>query len=199
MTGSGGGAVCTSAPLPDGGAQLNEEWQLVPASTAYAAFGVPPGVNPAAGRWWLVWCPGADVAIRWGSAAGPTLAVSPFALAQQAASTIHLAAPLIGMAPAPTRGVVNLLTYMWVNSNAWAPLSATASAGSVSATATATPDRVVWEMGNGDRVVCSGPGVPYDLSVPRDQQHTGCGYVYPRDSHSQPGGTYTVTVRGPGT
>ena len=46
--------------------------------------------------------------------------------------------------------------------SAWSPVSATASAGAVTVTATATPTSVRWDMGNGDVVVCDGPGTPYD-------------------------------------
>lgn len=37
---------------------------------------------------------------------------------------------------------------------------------------------VTWEMGNGDRVVCSGLGTPYDEAHPTKEQSPDCGYTY---------------------
>jgi len=186
-------------PLPDGGAQLNEEWHQFHTNPAainrFSTYGVTAGVDPATGSWYLLFCPTVAATPVWVAPGGRPPTTNPLALAQQAMSRIKLAAPAMEMAPAASRGVVNLLAYLWIDRGIWTPVAATAAAGPVSATATATPDKVIWDMGNGDQVTCTSPGVPYDLNTPREQQHTDCGYVYPRDSHSQPGGTYTVTAR----
>jgi hypothetical protein len=48
----------------------------------------------------------------------------------------------------------------------------------VSATITATPRSVRWDLGDGTTVECSGPGKPYDLSRPPEGQSTDCRHVY---------------------
>ena len=68
--------------------------------------------------------------------------------------------------PAGEEQVVNVPTWMWLDRSAWQPVSATASAGAVTVTATASPRSVRWDMGNGDVVVCDGPGTPYDPARP---------------------------------
>ena len=65
-------------------------------------------------------------------------------------------------------------------------MTATATAGPVTTTATATPTKVVWDMGDGSTVTCDGPGTPYDPSSPAAT--TTCSYTWPA------AGTYTVTA-----
>jgi len=117
--------------------------------------------------------------------------VNPVLLEQQALATIHFPAPTMQMAPPSSSGVVRLLMYLWIDQAAWQPLTATAAAGPVSATVTATPSQVVWDMGDGGQAICTGPGLPWNESMPP----TDCGYTYTRDSSQRPGGTYTVTAR----
>lgn len=57
---------------------------------------------------------------------------------------------------------------------------------------TATPRRVIWEMGNGDTVTCAGPGTPYDPSRPSAQQTTDCAYTYRHSSAGRPRNAYRV-------
>lgn len=191
-TNSGGGTnPCTSVPLGDGSSQFNEEWQRWH-TTDFTAFGVPLGVDPSTGSWWQVSCPpdpGAKVVWVGPGASAPT--VNPILLAQQALATIQFPAPTMRMSPSASFGVVNFLTYLWIDPAAWQPFTATATAGPVTATVTATPDQVVWNMGDGHQAVCTGPGVPWNDTMP----HTDCDYTYPRDSSKQPGGRYTVTAR----
>lgn len=120
-------------------------------------------------------------------------AVSPAVLAQQAVSRLPLPAPSIEMAPPSDRDqMVNVSSWLWVGSAAWRSLSATAAAGPVSATATAAPAEVVWNMGDGHWVTCDGPGVPYSSSDPNAT--TYCSYTWPSSSADQPGGVYRVTA-----
>ena len=41
-------------------------------------------------------------------------------------------------------------------------------------------------MGDGDMVVCPGPGIAFDTTEPADRQGTDCSYVYPFSSAGQP-------------
>jgi hypothetical protein len=117
-----------------------------------------------------------------GGPGGP--AVNPVALAQQAASSIHLPTLQVHTNPDHVFGapgtVVNIATWLWVT-GAWQALSATAAAGPVTVKATAAPTSVTWDTGDGHTVTCAGPGTPY---APGTQP--ACSYAYPRSSAGQP-------------
>lgn len=99
------------------------------------------------------------------------------------------------MSPSPDiPQLVNLTSFLWVPAEQWQPVTASASAGGVTSTVTATPMRVIWDMGQGDSVPCDGPGVPYQPGVPDDRQPSNCHYTYRRSSAGQPGQAYTITA-----
>ena len=92
-------------------------------------------------------CPGTTVAgdlpLEWlptaeAQAAAP---VNVAALGQQAVSRLGLGAPAVEMAPpSGSPQLVNVATWLWINPAVWQTLTATASAGTVTATAT----RITW-------------------------------------------------------
>jgi hypothetical protein len=86
--------------------------------------------------------------------------------------------------------MVGLQTWLWVDEATWRPFTATASAGGLSATVTATPVGTEWEMGDGTTVTCDGPGTPYT----GDDERTDCGHVYQVDSAGEPDGVYDAAV-----
>jgi hypothetical protein len=119
--------------------------------------------------------------------------VDPEVLAQEAMQDLALPLPGVQTSPPPERDqLVNLPTWLGVED--WSPRSATASVPGVSSTVTATPTRVVWDMGNGDQVVCRGPGKPYDLSLKEHQQSSDCTYTYRASSAGQPGQRYQASA-----
>ncbi len=121
--------------------------------------------------------------------------VDPGELAEEALASRPLPEPQITMAPAPDiPQLVNLATYLWLPADQWKPETVSASAGGVTSTVTATPTRVIWDMGQGDRVVCDGPGLPYDPSLSDEAQPSDCHYTYRRSSAGQPGQAYQVTA-----
>lgn len=121
--------------------------------------------------------------------------VDPIELATDALERTPLPELQIAMAPASDiPQLVNLATFLWLPAEQWQPETVSASAGGVTSTVTATPTRVVWDMGQGDSVVCEGPGVPYRPELPDDQQPSDCSYTYPRSSAGQPGQAYQVTA-----
>lgn len=125
----------------------------------------------------------------------PDPAIDPEALAEQALDRTPIPTPEIRLnPPAGQDQVVNVPTWMWIDPTAWAPVSATASAGSVTVTATATPTSVSWDMGNGDVVVCAGPGTPYDNTATSAVQQSDCTYTYRRSSASRATGAFTMQV-----
>jgi hypothetical protein len=81
--------------------------------------------------------------------------VDPVELASDALQHTPLPEPQITMAPSSDiPQLVNLATYLWLPAEQWQPETASATAGGVTSTVTATPKRVVWDMGQGDTVVC---------------------------------------------
>lgn len=119
----------------------------------------------------------------------------PVALAEDALDRVPVPAPVVKMNPsAEQTQVVNVETWLSIDPTQWKAVSATAAAGGVTVTTTASPERVVWRMGNGDQVVCGGPGAVYDASQPTTAQTTDCGYTYRRSSASEPGGEYQVSA-----
>ncbi|WP_233257543.1 hypothetical protein [Promicromonospora sp. AC04] len=122
---------------------------------------------------------------------------SPGEVAQIAVERMNLRAIDIGMSPAPDgAGIVGLPTWLWVQDpgeQTFGPITRTATAGSVTVSATARVERIVWDMGDGTQVVCAGPGTPYTASQGRSAS-PDCGHTYTRESGYVPGRRYTVTA-----
>lgn len=118
------------------------------------------------------------------------------ALAAEAVEQLDLLGPDIGLAPDPAKtGLVGLPVWMWtrVSQSTWGPVSATASVPGMSVTATANAVRIVWDMGDGHRVTCDGPGTPYAKGVRATSSPT-CGHVYTRSSTTEPDAVYAITA-----
>ena len=104
-------------------------------------------------------------------------------LAQQAFAGFKVTAPVPVLSP--STAVVNFPTWLWLEGG-WGSRSATAAVPGLSATVTAAPVRVVWHMGDGGQVTCSGPGIPYNPTQP--SATTNCSYTYNKS------GRFTATV-----
>lgn len=150
-----------------------------------AASGCPP---PAA--------PGADGT---GPAAPPPAAID---LAQLAKASFQLPVPTGHRSPGEVQLIdgwpfswVNLWTYYWTDAATWQPLSATAEAGGVSATVTATPTSLTFSPGDGgEAVTCAGPGRPWVEADGNEPPAGGaCGYQYTRASSGPITSTATIT------
>lgn len=116
-------------------------------------------------------------------------AISPEELAARARSQLPLAYPEPQTSPAVALDqIVGIDTWMWIDPAAWQPISATASIPGLSITATATPESMTWDMGDGTVVSCDGPGTPYDETRPEAEQSTDCSHLY------QARGAYTATA-----
>jgi hypothetical protein len=119
--------------------------------------------------------------------------VDPAVLAQEAASRLVVDPPEVQLSPkTDVNQITQLTTWMWVTN--WDSQSASASVPGVTSTVTAKPTTVTWDMGNGDQVVCNGPGTPFDFSRPEESQATDCSYTYRHSSRTQPGGVYQVSA-----
>ena len=66
--------------------------------------------------------------------------------------------------------------------------------GGITATATATPESIVWDMGDDDQVTCDGPGVAYNTNIPDQDQSTTCGYTYQETSANGPNQQFAITA-----
>lgn len=159
--------------------------------SATASIGVG---GPQPGQWVFPYCSGPGVIdpmppvwVTGAQAAAAAVPVDPVALAQQAVKQIGFASPTIEMSPPEgSPQLVGVATWLWIAPAAWQTLTASATAGPVTTTATAVPSKVVWDMGDGDSVTCDGPGTPYSASD--SGTTTECLYTWPSP------GDFTVTA-----
>jgi hypothetical protein len=156
------------------------------------------GASP--GAWYLPSCKwpkhyyGNPMPAIWIVGPPPAAPTNPTFLVQQAVAHLTLDGPRIGMSPPSNRPqIVNVSTWLWI-SGGWRGRSVTATAGRVTATATAVPYKVVWNMGDGRSVTCRGPGTEYKSNEPASAQSTTCSYTYSKPSSTVPGGRFTVTA-----
>jgi len=147
--------------------------------------------GPTPGSWYSVTCinqvTGASTtATEWipDQAAATAPAANPYVLALQAENSLRLPSPTTHFNPAGF-SVVNLATWLWIGAGMWHPYAVTATVGTVSATAVATPESVTWVMGDGGDETCGGPGTPFDPAGPADQS-TNCLHTYSTSSMGQP-------------
>jgi hypothetical protein len=152
-----------------------------------------PG-GPTPGQWFFIHCPGRNLtiyngALSWIPAGSPISGGPPStpasALVRQAVDSLTLPSPVINLNPS-SFSVVNLNSWLWIDPSSWHSFRATATAGGVTATATAVPETVSWSMGDGHTVVCNGPGTPYQAAIPANAQSTNCSYTYVRSSAGEP-------------
>lgn len=135
--------------------------------------------------------------------AGVGQQITPEQVAQIAIKRMHMTAIKVGLAPTPVEsspkamGVIGVPVWMWVAnpaSSTYGPIETSASAGGITVTATATAERVEWNMGDGSAPITCGQGTPYNSSVDVAEPSPDCGYTYQKTSWDQPNHEYTVTA-----
>ena len=125
--------------------------------------------------------------------ADPLPPPDPRVLAQQAVDSMNLKAINIGIVPEDrpgSIGIIGLPSWMWVEApaeNTMGPITRSASARGYTVTAVAKVTKIVWNMGDGRTVTCTGPGTPYADSYGKQSSPT-CGHTYTRQ------GRYTVSA-----
>lgn len=120
-------------------------------------------------------------------------AVDPALLAAQARQSIPIPDPVIGFSPSEGgQTFAQLNTWLWVDEGWWQARTATASAGGVTATVTASPSQSSWTTGDGATTTCTGPGVVWRPGMAEDA--TNCSHTYRRSSAGEPNGSFIVTV-----
>ncbi len=129
---------------------------------------------------------------------------SPAQLAQRAAASFTFAKPSGHRSPPEDLryqgypfSYVNLWLFYWTNPGTWKTLTATARAGGVWATATATPSSLTFDPGDGSAgVSCPGPGRRWmDVDGNNPPSGGGCGYQYKRVTSSPITSTQTIKWR----
>ncbi len=154
--------------------------------------------NGAPGGWYLsTSCDGQYQGPVWLGAGGNgpgAPAVDPAVLAQEAKRRLPVPTPTITMTPPPGKVLVNDNTFLSIDPSQWGQRTASASAAGVTSTVVGVPEKVVWSMGDGQQVVCTGPGTPYSPAIDFDAQQPDCGYVYKRSSAGYPNDAVTVTA-----
>ncbi|HSJ59638.1 MAG TPA: hypothetical protein VK895_00280 [Jiangellaceae bacterium] len=147
--------------------------------------------QPQTGTLMMSWFPDPPPA----AGAGPT----PREVAEVAIDQMNMRAIDIGIVPEPGDdrvGIVGMPVWMWAenpDSHTVGPITASASAGGITVTATARLQKLTWDMGDGTKVTCIGAGTPYDAGYGKAES-PDCGHLYTRTSAHEPDGTYTVTA-----
>jgi hypothetical protein len=137
----------------------------------------------------VVFCPDPTVAGVFTVGTLPTSPNAASVLGLWALSYVAWTPPSIATSPpVGTPAVVNLPSYLYLNPGAWQTFTATATAGTVSATVVAVPEKVVWTTGDGGSVTCPTQGVPYSSSYSATPPADACTYTYTTT------GTYTLSA-----
>jgi len=122
---------------------------------------------------------------------GPDLA----AMARQAYDEVPFGFPVPVTSPGiDIDQITGLPTWLWIEPASWTELSARAEIPGFWVEVTARPQRVVWDMGDGETVTCDGPGTPYDPAVADGAQSTDCSHVFQHTSVDEPDGQYAASV-----
>lgn len=198
------GCDSQASNAPDGTAWRGRRRATGPSSCKYMTLDVPPNTpvfrsdgtqipTDASGRWFEKRCYEAtetevygERMFSQGSFSGSPVFVparTPTDLRDEAFGHLALPAPSAAMSPAGDQ-TVQFPTWLWVDDD-WAARSSAVSVPGVTVVVTATPERTVWDTGDGAMVVCAGPGRPYDSSVPDEAQQTDCSHTWTRTGDYQ--------------
>lgn len=173
-----------------GGGESNCFWRVAVEDDRDFGVHAPDGTRQYSdtGRWLEQICDGAPVQVVPESAP-----VDPRQLAIRARESVAIPAPPLSTSPSADRELYpQMKTWLWIDDAWWQSYSATAAAGTVTATVTARPVRSEWTTGDGGHTACAGPGVEWQRGMSDDD--TYCSYTYRRSSAGEPDGTFTLTV-----
>ncbi|WP_407343387.1 hypothetical protein [Pengzhenrongella phosphoraccumulans] len=116
-----------------------------------------------------------------------------------AVDSMDLHSITVGIVPPPgpgSVGIVGMPVWMWAADpvpSTVGPVTASASAGGITITATASLNAITWDMGDGSTVVCRSAGTPYNASYGHAES-PDCGHIYTTSSSGRPGDRFTVTA-----
>jgi len=162
---------------------------LVVGDEARAFVHPPELVTEDAAEWVVVtcWADGGDPGVSWIAGVfqvGEPALVS--SLLDRASDLLVVPEPVPALAPPPDAlHLVGIAEYLAVDASTWRDWTAVASVPGLSVSLTASPLHTRWDLGNGDEVVCDGPGEPWSRGVSADD---ACTYIYRWSSTARPGG-----------
>lgn len=117
---------------------------------------------------------------QWDPSNPPVIAPTAEVLAQMAANGMVLPVPGARTWP-PSRGTGLVNLPVWLHVDNWEPLTASASAGGLTATVEAVPVRAEWDLDEGS-LVCTDAGSAFDETSSPDPGSSSCAYTYRRSS-----------------
>ncbi|MFF5938981.1 ATP/GTP-binding protein [Streptomyces sp. NPDC012508] len=178
---SGGGSApsCTYEKLDPQPPAENLAWE-----GKTAKDGAVYRVNcPDSGRVGVVFIPSGGGA--------PAPRIDPEVVARRAVDSMRLDGPAVASPRSAGTYVIGMPVWMWVtpSPNTFGPVTASATAGGVTVTATATVSSVRWDMGDGKAVTCAGPGTRYTPDRGKTMS-PDCGHRYEHTSAGKPGERY---------
>ncbi|GIH10050.1 hypothetical protein Rhe02_81170 [Rhizocola hellebori] len=144
---------------------------------------------------WIKTCidPATDVVTRWGVVYLPRPPVALDSVTQRAVAAMTIPKPVIAASPSLSAPqMVHVPVWWWAEPGFWQSQTATATAGSLSITAQATPRSITWHAGDGTTTVCIGPGTPWTAGTEPNTPSPDCGHTYTATSKLSPGGTFTL-------
>ena len=197
-TGSGGGSsapsvgVSTPGTPGAGGGGGTVSCQYSDANPTVGT-GSSEVFSPVPGKEYFLVCSDANGVVVFAAFVvyNPAAPIDPATLARQAWKQLPLVFPTTYTSP--DRGspqYTGLSTWMWISTADWQPRSATASVPGLSATVTATPSRVEWDMGDGRPLERCGQGTAYDTARPARDQSTDCSHTYTDASATRADGVF---------
>ncbi|WP_326562165.1 hypothetical protein [Micromonospora sp. NBC_01796] len=120
----------------------------------------------------------------------------PGEMAAELLASLTLKNPRVGIAPHPSKGagLVGLPVWLWTDPGAetWGPQVKSKSDRGITVRIEASVDRMVWNMGNGDKVTCTTHGRAYVPATDKDTKPP-CGYA---NGYSKPSGDNKYKVSG---
>ncbi|MEV0623974.1 hypothetical protein AB0I81_62415 [Nonomuraea sp. NPDC050404] len=156
----------------------------------------PSTEQPKDGAWYEVKCSNGSRKIVWiDNKRAP--AVNAEQLAQRAYKRIPITPPQVLTAPPRGReGLVGLPHWFYLAKEQWAAKSNRVRTGAVWAEATARPQRMTVNTGEGHTFTCDGPGTAYDPGRPATRQGSTCSYRFRYPTNAR---RVTVSVTWSGT
>lgn len=153
------------------------------------------GLDPSGVYWWwnAVCLRGGEAVFQREIMVEDSSAVAPEVVRDRARARIDPPAPTPEASP-PLSGptFVNVPTWLWLDSADWVPLEVSETDGLVTVTVRATPVQAAWNMGEGEVVVCDGPGTVWEPGLA--ETATDCAHTYAHSSYGESDGRFAGSV-----
>lgn len=153
------------------------------------------GLDPSGEHWWwFIHCvrdgvPVHGVEILVTESPG----VPPEVIRDRASARIDPPVPSpVSSPPLGEATYVAIPTWLWLDRSEWTPIEVSETQGLITVVVRATPVEAAWEMGDGERVSCDGPGVEWLPGLAEDA--TDCSYTYTTSSYGAPNGVFSGSV-----